>query len=88
MDNEFLSIIDNLFCSLLINRDSDAVVRLLSLFTNIIINLSIFCLDYPCLNKILNKPCCCIKFGAWIYQTLTQRGMAVKSMSSPGSIQK
>ena len=29
-----------------------------------------------------------IKFGAWIHQTLTQRGTAVKSMSSPGSIQK
>jgi len=30
-------------------------------------------------------PCCCIKFGAWIHQTLTQRGTATKSMSSTGS---
>jgi len=37
---------------------------------------------------IVNKPCCCIKFGAWIYPTLTQRGMAVKSMLSLGSIQE
>ena len=33
-------------------------------------------------------PRCCIKFGAWIHQTLTQRVTAVKSMSSPGSIQE
>ncbi len=32
-------------------------------------------------------PRCCIKFVAWIHQTLHQRGMAVKSMPSPGSIQ-
>jgi len=40
--------------------------------------------QYP--NMFVNKPCCCIKFGAKIHQTLTQRGIAVKSMSSPGSI--
>ena len=40
-------------------------------------------------NQLLEgKPCCCIKFGAKIHQILTQRGMAVKSMSSPGSIQE
>ncbi len=31
-------------------------------------------------------PRCCIKFDAWIHQTLHQKGMAVKSMPSPGSI--
>ncbi len=38
--------------------------------------------------QILSKPRCCIKFAAWIHQTLHQRGMAVKSMPFPRSIQE
>jgi len=33
-------------------------------------------------------PRCCIKFGARIHQTLNQRGTAVISTSSPGTIQE